>query len=264
MAFRAASGAMYRPGYQGMARATGQFCHALLKPLLQIGFRVVSRRFAPSASCHRLLLMVREDSLAPTLESCLARLRSGDDSARGRILEICNERLRDLSHRLLGKFAKVRRWDDTDDVAQNAAIRLYRALAETVPDSTRGLMALMATQIQRELIDLARKHSGPMSYAANHGTNVRRDGRGEVVLVEHAADPGDTHDEEIPIDRWEQFHAAVEALPEDQREVFNLLWYLGLDHVSAAETLGLSMRTLARRWQEARQAIRRRLDEAER
>lgn len=198
--------------------------------------------------------MNREDSLATMLESCLAALRGGDDSARVTILEICNDRLRELSHRLLGKFAKVRRWDDTDDVAQNAALRLYRALADTVPDTPRGLMGLLATQIQRELLDLARKYSGPMSYAANHGTNVRRDSRGEAMLVDEAHDPGES-DEEIPIDRWEQFHAAVEALPDEQREVFKLIWYLGLDQQSAADAHGISVRTVARRWQEARASL---------
>lgn len=194
--------------------------------------------------------------LTATLGDCLVRLQTGDDAARAEILAICDTRLRDLSHRLLGRFAKVRRWDDTDDVAQNAALRLYRALTDTVPDSPRGLMGLMATQIHRELIDLARKHSGPMSYAANHGTNVRRDRDGEVFVVEDFADQGDADDEEIPIARWEQFHAAVEALPDEQREVFKLVWYLGLDQQAAAEALGMSLRTLARRWHEGRQAVR--------
>lgn len=132
----------------------------------------------------------------------------------------------------------------------------FTALADTVPDSPRGLMGLMATQIQRELIDLARKHSGPMSYAANHGTNVRRDRDGEIFVVDELADPEDAGVEEIPIDRWEQFHVAVEALPDEQREVFKLVWYLGLDQQAAADALGMSLRTLARRWQEARQAVR--------
>ncbi len=199
------------------------------------------------------------DDVEAVLEKCLKRLAAGDDRAREQILEVCQARLHELAHTLLGrKFAKVRRWNDTNDVAQNAAMRLYRALAETVPDSPRGLMGLVATQIRRELIDLARKHSGPMSYAANHGTNVM-DGRdGPVHVVDHAADAGD--DEEIPLERWERFHAVVEKLPEDQREVFSLIWYLGLEQQAVADALGTSLRTVSRRWQEARQAVRVALD----
>jgi len=72
----------------------------------------------------------------------------------------CARRDKVLSQRLLGKCARVRRWDNHDDVAQNAAMRLYRGLGETVPAPPRGLMGLMAVQIQRELFDLARKHAG--------------------------------------------------------------------------------------------------------
>lgn len=196
------------------------------------------------------------------LKECLKQLSCGDQSAREKILEICQARLHDLAHRLLGKkFSKVRRWDDTDDVAQNAALRLYRALAETVPDSPRGLMGLMATQIHRELIDLARKHSGPMSYAANHGTNVIEGAGGPVHVVDQTMDPGDQ--DEVPIERWEQFHLAVEKLPADHREVFSLIWCLGLDQQAAADTLGVSLRTVNRRWQEARQTIRASLGESQ-
>lgn len=194
--------------------------------------------------------------LDEVLAGCLVRLAKGDDSAREEILEVCNDRLRELSSRLLGKFAKVRRWDTTDDVAQNAAIRLYRALGETVPDSPRGLMGLMATQIQRELIDLARKHAGGMSYAKNHDTNVARGGsNGDVFLVDEAVDAGDGLEEEIPLERWESFHRAVENLPEELREVFRIVWYLGADRETAAKTLGLSIRTVGRRWQEAREMV---------
>lgn len=201
------------------------------------------------------LPMASDGQLDAMIAACLERLAAGDDSARERILEICDGRLRSLSHRLLGKFAKVRRWDNTDDVAQNAAIRLYRALAETVPDSPRGLMGLIATQIQRELIDLARKHAGPMSYASNHGTNVKDDTHSEVFMVDEAEDGGDGLEEELPLERWEAFHAAVERLPEEHREVFRLVWYLGADRETAAKTLGLSLRTVGRRWQEAREMV---------
>ena len=189
---------------------------------------------------------------ADRLAICLERLASGDKSARNDILEICDQRMRVLSHRLLGKFARVRRWDNTDDVAQNAAIRLHRALADTVPDSSRGLMGLMAVQIQRELIDLARKHSGPHSWAANHDTNAGvKDG---ACRVEEASD-GEQRDEAVPIERWEEFHAAIEGLPGDLREVFRMVWYLGLDRESAAKAMGCSVRTLGRMWAEARELV---------
>ncbi|MGB8853223.1 MAG: sigma-70 family RNA polymerase sigma factor [Pirellulales bacterium] len=202
--------------------------------------------------------MSPDSQLDEILAGYLERLASGDDSARQDILEVCNDRLRELSSRLLGKFAKVRRWDNTDDVAQNAAMRLYRALGDTVPDSPRGLMGLMATQIQRELIDLARKHAGPMSYAKNHDTNVARDSTNNgVFLIDEAEDAGDGLKEELPLERWEAFHAAVENLPEEHREVFKLVWYLGADRETAAKTLGLSVRTVGRRWQEAREMVAR-------
>lgn len=199
-----------------------------------------------------------ETTLDATLECLLGKLAHGDDSARVTLLEICDGRLRELAHRLLGKFAKVRRWDNTDDVAQGAAIRLYRALGETVPDSPRGLMGLMATTIQRELIDLARKHSGPLSYAANHGTNVLDATDGGVLIIEGAADEREL-DEELPLERWEAFHAAVESLPEEHREVFKLVWYLGLDQKAAADTLKISQSTVGRRWREAREMIQAKL-----
>lgn len=202
--------------------------------------------------------MSPDSHLDEVLAGCLARLAKGDDLARDAIIEVCNDRLRELSSRLLGKFAKVRRWDNTDDVAQNAAMRLYRALADTVPDSPRGLMGLMATQIQRELIDLARKHAGPMSYSENHDTNFARDGsNGGVFRVDEAEDAGDGLEEELPLERWEEFHAAVESLPEEHREVFKLVWYLGTDRETTAKTLRLSVRTVGRRWQEAREIVAR-------
>ncbi len=196
------------------------------------------------------------DGLETQITQCLADLRAGKDSAREKILEICDSRLRALAHRLLGRFARVRRWDNTDDVAQNASLRLYRALGQTIPDTPRGLMGLMASQIQRELLDLARKHAGPMSYAANHGTNVHDGAEGPVQYIDNAPDPGDDRDEEIPLERWEAFHAAVESLQAELREVFKLVWYLDVDRKTAAETLGLSARTLDRRWQEARAVVR--------
>jgi DNA-directed RNA polymerase specialized sigma24 family protein len=50
------------------------------------------------------------------------------------------------------------------------------------------------------------------------------------------------------VDSWSAFHAAAAALGEEEQELFNLVWYLGLSRDQVARTLGCSTRTVARRW----------------
>lgn len=180
-------------------------------------------------------------------------MAKGDPGAREKIIELVDSRLRFMARRLLGDFPRVHRWETTNDVAQNAAIRLHRALGEVQPASARGLIGLMALQIQRELLDLARKYAGPTSFATNQDTNVRRTTTGGQEFHVEAAP--DTNIDAIPLERWEQFHCAVDALPDDLREVFRMAWYLGLDQTEVAQTLGCSTRTVGRKWQEARSRI---------
>ena len=198
-----------------------------------------------------------DETISAALAECLQRLERGDLSARDRIIELCSNRLHALAHRMLGRYPGVRRWEDTDDVFQNAVMRLHRALGAMQFDSPRSIMALAATQLHRELIDLARRHAGPASYAANHGTNV---------MPQAAADDGPEHyiDNESAndsnLDRWTLFHEAIANLPEDDREVFHLVWYLGADQKTIATLLDCSERTVKYRWRSAREAVRAALD----
>jgi DNA-directed RNA polymerase specialized sigma24 family protein len=178
--------------------------------------------------------------LPPTVADCLLDLAAGDDSARARILELCSERLRLLAHRMLNRFPAVRRWEDTDDVFQNAALRLYRCLGEVSIESPR------------ELIDLARHHSGPMAFGGNHATGVLPL-EDESNSRHPAATPADAG---TSVDRWSLFHEAIAQLPAEQREVFQLVWYLGADQQSIANLLGCSVRTVKSRWREAREGVK--------
>jgi DNA-directed RNA polymerase specialized sigma24 family protein len=51
---------------------------------------------------------------------------------------------------------------------------------------------------------------------------------------------------------WTEFHAQVEALPDEQKEVFNLVWYQGLTQVEAAALIGVTERVVKWRWRAAR------------
>lgn len=196
-----------------------------------------------------------DDTIAADLSRCLDRLAAGDLAARDTIIELCGGRLRTLASRMLARFPNVRRWDDTDDVFQNAAMRLHRALGQLKLDSPRSVMALAATQIHRELIDLARRHARPGSFAANHRTRAGAPpGSADQPAVERAAAPDEV------LDRWSQFHEAIERLPAELREIFQLVWYLGADQRTIASLLDCSERTVKSRWKEARESVKAALD----
>lgn len=188
-----------------------------------------------------------------SLPDVLARLAAGDLSARDRILELSADRLRVLTRRMLRRFPEVHRHDDTDDVFQMAAMRLHRALGEMVRggEPPRSIMALAATQVRRTLLDLARRNRGPWSHAANHDTNVDAAG-GQRVDRAAAGDE--------PLDRWQAFHEAVESLPDEEREVVHLAWYMGADQRTIAGIAACSERTVRSRWQAARKRLKAALD----
>ena len=183
------------------------------------------------------------------LQNLIDLATRGNDSAWEAALRHACDRLRTLASRMMKTNHRVRRWAETDDVLQNSLIRLHRSLAEVRPESVRQFYGLATTHIRRELIDLARKHFGAEGIGANHHT----DGG---ITAENK--PHDTEPETI--EAWAKFHEVVEALPEPEREVVNLLWYEEMSQPEAAEVLGISLATVKRRWQSARIRLSETLD----
>lgn len=177
------------------------------------------------------------------LQQFLDQLGQGNDKAVfEKIVQHSNRRLYLLARRMLHRHERVRRWVETDDVLQNALIRLHRALAEVCPQSPREFYGLAAVQIRRELIDLARHYFGKRGLGANHHSN------GGVLPENGDADSLEPE----TLEDWERFHCAVDLLPGEQRQVVDLLWYEGLTQAQAAAVLGVSVATVKRRWQAAR------------
>ncbi len=176
----------------------------------------------------------------------LDRLRAGDESARPEILNHACRRLEALTRRMLRHYPRLRRWEQTGDVLQNAALRLHRALATVRPQSPGQFYGLAATQIRRELIDLARHHFAPQGAAAHHDTDGA--GQADGPVARHV-DPGG---EPATLAEWTDFHEAVQRLPDAERAVFDLLWYEGLTQAAAAEVLAVTERTVKNRWRRAK------------
>jgi RNA polymerase sigma-70 factor (ECF subfamily) len=150
---------------------------------------------------------------------------------------------------MLKGYPRLRRFEETDDIRQGALLRLHRALQAVRPATPRDFYRLATVQIRRELIDLARHYYGP----AGHGRNL------DPVAPNDSAPSGTPSILEQPdsslepgrLAVWTDFHRQVQELPAEEQEVFELIWYQGLKMTEAAEILGVSSRTITRRWQAA-------------
>jgi len=169
------------------------------------------------------------------------------DAAREALIALVAERMKALAGRMLARSPQVRRWTETDDILQGALLRLLRALGAVTPHDAQHFVRLAALQVRRELIDLTRRFGNPESFAVNHDTNALADGRQwtDQAIGERAEEPD-------RIGEWSRFHETVGALPESERDLFGMVWYLGLSQPEIAVILGCSPRTVRRRWEEAK------------
>lgn len=192
------------------------------------------------------------------IESCLRRLQAGDESARKELIDCACNRLERLTRKMLRNWERVHRWEQTGDVLQNALLRLYRALAVARPATVVDFFRLAALNIRRELFDLAKHYYGPCGMGANHATGAWKptSDTGESMAWE----PVDADDDPANLAAWAEFHAHVDRLPEEDRELFDLLWYQELSQAEVAGLLNVSERTVKRRWASARLKLHEILD----
>lgn len=190
-------------------------------------------------------------------DSLLAGLTAPDQvarlAARDALVAAAVDHMRSVAHRMARGFPQVRRWDETDDVVQGASLRLARALDAVVPADARHLLNLIATQVRRELIDLARRYAGAESFARYHETNLGHVDGQDVFRSDAAEDPVNSDSEGVS--SWTRFHEAADTLNDEDRELFHMVWYLGLSQEQAATTLGCSVRTITRRWDGVKQRL---------
>src|SRR5436189_5752012 len=129
--------------------------------------------------------MADQVSQTQQIQGWIDRLRAGDESARSALIECACERLNRLTRKMLRGFPGVKRWEQTDDVLQNAALRLYRGLADLRPETPADFFRLAALNIRRELLDLARHYYGPQGEGPHHASRQLRPG------AESDAGPGE-------------------------------------------------------------------------
>jgi RNA polymerase sigma-70 factor (ECF subfamily) len=184
------------------------------------------------------------------LQACLDRLRSGDSAAEEELIRHSEERLKALTRRMLRDYPRVHRWEETDDVCQQAVLRLVKALRTIHVSTVADYARLASWHIRHVLIDLARHYYGKEGLGANYATPAahptERSGEGQAEAV---AGSSDSPERNIA---WADWHEQIEQLPDEERAVVDLLWYQGMKQDEAASALNISLSTLQRRWQAAR------------
>lgn len=207
-----------------------------------------------------------ENSTTVVLQAALDRLRAGDLSARDELIAHSCNRFLALTRKMLNRYPRLRNWEESGDVAQNALLRLRRALEQVQPASCREFFGLATVQISRELLDLTRHYYGrkksdglggaPNDAAGRVAAAIAQGMQGDGGTGDFQGNPVDDNaDDPFKLAAWNEFHEAVQKLPVNEREVFELLWYQGLSQEEAAELLCCDRSTVKRRWRGARTSL---------
>jgi RNA polymerase sigma-70 factor (ECF subfamily) len=189
---------------------------------------------------------MRVDDSTTALQRLLDLDGAGDPKARDELLAHCRQRLRLLTHQMLRRFPGVHKWEDTSDVLQNVLVRLDRAMSAVQIATVQDFLRLAAAQIRRHLIELARHYHGPLgqgSHQAPPGSCIDQD------LANRALSNGD---DPLQLSEWTEFHQYISKLDEQDRDMFDLVYYQGLSQPSAAKLMGMALTTFKRRWQDLR------------
>lgn len=185
------------------------------------------------------------------LQLLLDRHRAGDAGARAELLEHALDRFRRLARRMFHRYPDLRTVEETDDIVQKGLVRLHTALASVQPVDVRAFFGLAARQIRWVLADLAEKHAARPDL-------LPLDPPASSIRPRDVPDPSTGEPETLA--QWSEFHRCVERLSDEAREVFDLLFYEGLEQLEAAALLGISERTIRRRWQQTRLELGRLLE----
>ncbi len=171
-------------------------------------------------------------------QSLAARLRRGDPAARRELLDRSCGRLQRLAaHILSGSFPGAARRHDVDSIVHDTWLRLAQALESVQPESVEHFFRLAAQKVRHVLLDLVERE---------------RRGRGHEMIgfsgsLGELAPGGQTHDP-ARLAVWTEFHAKAAALPDDERAVFEMHYYLDLPQAEIADLLGLHPRRVSRLW----------------
>lgn len=183
--------------------------------------------------------MPTDDTL--NLQQLIDRIQAGDRSARRELLNRACARLRRLAARILNEsFPSLRNAHELDSVVHEAWLRLIQTVEKTDPPTVADFFRLAAFKVRQVLLDMSERER----------LQRQREERGRSSL-DFNSQSNEPHDDTYNPNRlalWTEFHEAVAALPDDERSVFEMHYYLGIPQVEAATILNLHPRRVSYLW----------------
>lgn len=165
------------------------------------------------------------------LQKGINRLNAGDTSVRGELLNIACQQLMRLTGQLKREFDKYDASKSLpvslDELFAGVSTRLYEALHSAPVRDPRHFYQIASVHIRRELVELCRQ--------------------GESAELGELSELG-------------RFYDCIDGLPDDQREVFELIWYYEMSREEVSELLKVSLSEIKRLWRSARLRLHETLD----
>jgi RNA polymerase sigma-70 factor (ECF subfamily) len=176
------------------------------------------------------------------------RARTGDEDACRTIIEVLHRPLLATVHRFLGSRYRP----DVEDITQDIFLKIFRSLDRF--DAQRGVKftTWVYTFVRNHCFDVLKKRRLRTASLASG------DGEADVDVLDRTAVRPLRTVEDAELGR--KIEEALATLGEDQRMVFVLREYEGLDYGAIAIVMGTSEGTVKSRLHRAKEALRHRLE----
>jgi RNA polymerase sigma factor (sigma-70 family) len=186
------------------------------------------------------------------LQALLDRLRTGDRQARREFLEQVCERLRRLAAKILsGSFPNLQARHEVDSVVHETWLRLMQALDKTDPPTVADFFRLAAFKIRQVLLDMvARQRRVDQRETFLAAADSQATGS-----VQPRSELGTQTYDGAKLALWTELHNQVGRLPEAERTVFEMHYYLGLPQAEIAKVLELHPRKVSYLWIAATESL---------
>jgi RNA polymerase sigma factor (sigma-70 family) len=144
-------------------------------------------------------------------------------------------------------YPVIRNLTETDDVVQISSMLLDKSLKKSVPDTIRYFKNVVALLVRRALQDLNRRYRGRNGKKARELTNQEgEDNAGPLDAL-----PSRT-EQDTSTEFWTRFHECVRKLPNDEKEVVELIWYGGAQQKEVATELAITLDKVRSLWNSAK------------